>query len=64
MLVEFIGMCAAAVAGAISLRHIQGTATPYMVPMVLMLLRLPLGALSALLGIILIRGEFVPGLTI
>ncbi len=63
MLVEFIGMCAAAVAGAISLRHIQGTATPYMVPMVLMLLRLPLGALSALLGIILIRGEFVPGLT-
>ncbi|GAA4876212.1 hypothetical protein [Kitasatospora terrestris] len=63
MLVEFIGMCAAAVAGAISLRHIQGTATPYMVPMVLMLLRLPIGALSALLGIILVRGQFVPGLT-
>ncbi|MFI9202799.1 hypothetical protein [Streptomyces sp. NPDC053048] len=62
-LVMFVGMCAAALAGAFSLRHIQGTSTPYMVPMVLMLLRLPAGALSAFIGLLLIRGSFVPGLT-
>ncbi|GAA0680992.1 hypothetical protein GCM10010193_38380 [Kitasatospora atroaurantiaca] len=63
LLVEFVGMCAAALAGAISLRNIQGTSTPYMVPMALMLLRLPAGALSAFIGILLIRGGFIPGLT-
>jgi len=63
LLVEFIGMCAAALAGAVSLRNIQGTSTPYMVPMALMLLRLPAGAVSAFIGILLIRGRFIPGLT-
>ncbi|MDT0341512.1 hypothetical protein [Streptomyces litchfieldiae] len=62
-LVEFVGLGAAALAGAVSLRSIQGTATPYSVPMMLVLLRLPVGALSALFGVLLINGEFIPGLT-
>jgi hypothetical protein len=56
-------MAAAAFAGAISLKNIQGTSMPYSVPMMLILLRLPVGALSALLGVMLINGRFIPGLS-
>ncbi|MGP4001206.1 hypothetical protein [Streptomyces sp. 8N706] len=63
LLVASLGMTAATLTGAASVRKIQGTATPYMVPVGLLLLRLPIGALSALLGLILIHGEFVPGLS-
>ncbi|GAA2719742.1 MULTISPECIES: hypothetical protein [Streptomyces] len=63
LLVELSGLGAAALAGAISLRDIQGTTTPYSVPMMLILLRLPVGALAALFGIFLIHGGVVPGLT-
>ncbi|WP_181765377.1 hypothetical protein [Streptomyces albidus (ex Kaewkla and Franco 2022)] len=62
-LVEFTGMFAAALAGAVSLRRMQGTSGPYHVSVLLLLLRLPVGALTALLGILLISGEFFPGLT-
>ncbi|MGX1885228.1 hypothetical protein [Streptomyces sp. NPDC055287] len=60
--VEFIGIVAAAVAAAASLRRIKGTSTPYNVPVALALLKLPTGALTAVLGLLLMRGEFVPGL--
>ncbi|MDT0480960.1 hypothetical protein [Streptomyces doebereineriae] len=63
LLVAVVGMTAAALAGAASVRKIQGTSMPYMVPLGLLLLRLPIGALSAVLGLILIRGEFIPGLS-
>jgi hypothetical protein len=62
-LIEFIGMVAAGVTGAIALRRIQGTATPFAVPVVLNILKLPTGALTAVLGLMLMRGGFVPGLT-
>jgi hypothetical protein len=62
-LIEFIGMVAAGVTGAVALRRIQGTATPFTVPVVLNILKLPTGALTAVLGLMLMRGGFVPGLT-
>ncbi|WP_170149245.1 hypothetical protein [Geodermatophilus normandii] len=62
-LVMFIGMVAAGVTGSIALRHIRGTATPFGVPVALAVLKLPTGALSAVLGLLLMRGGFVPGLT-
>jgi hypothetical protein len=62
LVVEFIGILAAAVAAAASLRRIRGTSTPYNVPVALGLLKLPTGALTAVLGLLLMRGEFVPGL--
>lgn len=61
LIVEFFGLCGAALAGAISLRHMRGTATPYMVPICLLLLRLPVGALAAVFGLLIIQGGFVPG---
>ncbi len=57
-----MGIVAAAVAAAASLRRIRGTSTPYNVPVALALLKLPTGALTAVLGLLLMRGEFVPGL--
>ncbi|MDX3581944.1 hypothetical protein [Streptomyces europaeiscabiei] len=63
LLVSLVGLCAATLTGAVSVRHIRGTAGPYMVPLGLLLLRIPIGALSALLGLILIHGEFIPGLS-
>ncbi|MFF8288925.1 hypothetical protein ACF068_06765 [Streptomyces sp. NPDC016309] len=60
--VAFTGIVAATVAATTSLRRIRGTSTPYNVPVALALLKLPTGALTAVLGLLLMRGEFVPGL--
>jgi hypothetical protein len=62
-LVEIVGLLAAAVAAAAALRGIRGTSTPYSVPVALAVLKLPTGALTAVLGLMLMRGQFVPGLT-
>lgn len=62
-LVEIVGLLAAAVASAAALRTIRGTSTPYSVPVALAVLKLPTGALTAVLGLMLMRGQFVPGLS-
>lgn len=61
LVVEFAGLVAAAIASAASLRSMRGTSTPYNVPVALALLKLPTGALTAVLGLLLMRGSFVPG---
>jgi hypothetical protein len=63
LLVELVGLVAAALAGALALRGIRGSSTPYKVPLALILLKLPTGALTAVIGILFMRGGFVPGLT-
>ncbi|WP_457971615.1 hypothetical protein [Arthrobacter sp. D1-17] len=62
-LVELLGLVAAAVSGASSLRNIRGTSTPFALPVALALVKLPAGALTAYLGLVLMRGGFVPGLS-
>jgi hypothetical protein len=62
-LVELVGLIAASVASAAALRNIKGTSTPYSLPVALAVLKLPTGALTALLGLLLMRGNFVPGLS-
>ncbi|MBT2511956.1 hypothetical protein J7I98_40710 [Streptomyces sp. ISL-98] len=63
LVVEVVGLVAAGVAAASALRHIRGTATPYQIPVALATLKLPAGALTAVLGLLLMRGGFVPGLS-
>lgn len=63
LVVEIVGSVSAAIASAAALRRIRGTALPYNVPVVLALLKLPTGALTAPLGLLLMRGGFVPGLS-
>ncbi|MFD4034226.1 hypothetical protein ACFWVP_27895 [Streptomyces sp. NPDC058637] len=63
LIVMAFGSAAAAFAAAVSLKKIQGTSTPYAVPLMLVLLRIPVGALAALMGLALIHGGFIPGLS-
>jgi hypothetical protein len=62
-LVLLIGMTAGALAAAAALRGVRGTSTPYSLPVTLAVLKLPTGALTAVLGLLLMRGQFVPGLS-
>jgi hypothetical protein len=61
--VELVGLLAASVAAAAGLRGIRGTSTPFGLPVALAILKLPTGALTAFLGLLLMRGGFVPGLS-
>jgi hypothetical protein len=61
-LIEGVGLLAAAVAAAGALSRIRGTSTPFTLPLALAVLKLPTGALTAILGLLLMRGGFIPGL--
>ncbi|MEV8536087.1 hypothetical protein [Streptomyces sp. NPDC051211] len=63
LVVEIIGALSASVAAAAALRRIRGTSLPYNVPVALAFLKLPMGALTAPLGLLLMRGGFIPGLS-
>ncbi|GAA1262371.1 hypothetical protein GCM10009665_60040 [Kitasatospora nipponensis] len=63
LLVEVAGAAGAALTVVASLHRIQGTSSPYMLPLAAALLKVPTGALSAFLGVLLIRGAFIPGLS-
>jgi hypothetical protein len=63
LLIEAIGLIAATLAAAAALRRMHGTSTPYGVPFAVAVLKLPTGALTAALGLVLMRADFVPGLS-
>lgn len=63
LLVELVGLTAAAVAAAGALHQIRGSSEPYGLPVALAALKLPTGAVTAFLGLLLMRGEFIPGLS-
>jgi hypothetical protein len=62
-LVALLGLMGGGLSAAVAIRHLQGSSTPYDIPVTLSLLKLPSGALSAMVGLLLIHGEFVPGLS-
>jgi hypothetical protein len=59
-LIEFIGATAACVSAVMSLRTLRGTSAPYAVQIAAAAVKLPTGALTAVLGLLLIRAGFVP----
>lgn len=63
VLVTFLGMVGASLAAAVTVRGLEVTTSPYDVPLALSLLKLPLGALTAFIGLVAIRGGLVPGLS-
>jgi hypothetical protein len=62
-LVELLGLLGAALTGAAAIRHLKGTTTPYWVSVTLALFKLPTGAVTAVVGLLLMRADFVPGLS-
>jgi hypothetical protein len=63
LIVEALGLIAAAVAAAAAVRRIRGSSEPHGLPVALAALKLPTGAVTAVLGLLLMRGGFVPGLS-
>ncbi len=62
-LIEFIGLVAAALSGASSLRRVSGSSTPFNPAIALAFIKLPIGALTAVIGLMLLSGGIIPGLT-
>jgi hypothetical protein len=63
IVVELVGLTAAAISAAAAISHIRGTSERYSLPVALAALKLPTGAITAFLGLLLMRGQFVPGLS-
>ena len=63
IVVELVGLTAAAIAAAAAISHIRGSSERYGLPVALAALKLPTGAITAFLGLLLMRGQFVPGLS-
>jgi len=63
IVVELVGLTAAAIATAAAIRRIKGSSERYGLPVALAALKLPTGAITAFLGLLLMRGQFVPGLS-
>jgi hypothetical protein len=61
IIVAVLGLLGGALAGAFAIRKVSGTSTPYDVPLALAVLKLPIGSLTAVTGILLLGGGFVPG---
>jgi hypothetical protein len=59
--VALMGVLGAALSATLAVQKLRGTATPYSIPVSLALFKLPAGALTAVAGLLLIKGGFVPG---
>lgn len=64
LVVALLGALAGALAATVSIRNLKGTSTPYDVPVALAMLKVPLGAFTAIGALVAIRGDFVPGLSV
>ena len=58
-----VGLLGAAIAAATGLRQMTASHDPYSLQVTLAIAKLPIGAVTAFLGILLLRAEFVPGLS-
>jgi hypothetical protein len=61
--VEFVGLLGATIAAATALRRSRDSVDPYSLPVALAVLKVTTGALTAFLGILLVRAQFIPGLS-
>ena len=59
--IALMGVLGAALSATLSVQKLRGTAAPYAVPVALACFKLPAGALTAIAGLLLIKGDFVPG---
>ncbi len=63
LIIAGLGALGGALAGLFAIRRLRGTSTPYGVSTALALVKVPSGALTALIGILFLAGGFVPGLS-
>jgi hypothetical protein len=58
-----LGLLGGSLAAAFSILHLRSWSLPYDIPVALALLKVPSGGLTAVAGILLLSGGFVPGLS-
>jgi hypothetical protein len=63
LIVTLMGLLGGLLSAVFSLRNLRGTSTAYDAPVALAVLKSPLGALTAVTGLVLVHGEFIPGLS-
>lgn len=63
LIVAGLGALGGALGALVAIRNLRGTSTPYSVASALAVLKVPTGALSTIIGMVLLTGGFVPGLT-
>lgn len=61
--VAAIGALGGLLSAIVSIRNMQGTSVAYDVPTALAALKLPVGALAAVGGLLIVRAQFIPGLS-
>ena len=62
-IVALMGLLGGALSATFTIQKLRGTSTPYGVPVALAVLKLPAGALTAITGLVLLYGKFIPGLS-
>jgi hypothetical protein len=62
-IVALMGLLGGALSATFTVQKLRGTSTPYGVPVALAILKLPAGALTAITGLVLLYGKFIPGLS-
>ncbi|GAB7007057.1 hypothetical protein JCM18899A_45300 [Nocardioides sp. AN3] len=63
LVVALAGLIGGVFGAVVNIRNLRGTSASYDVPVALAVLKLPLGALTAIVGIVLVHGAFIPGLS-
>jgi hypothetical protein len=63
LIVAGLGAIGGSLGALVAIRNLRGTSTPYSVATALAILKGPSGALTAIIGMLLLAGGFVPGLT-
>jgi hypothetical protein len=63
LIVAGLGALGGALGALVAIRNLRGTSTPYSVSTALAVLKVPSGALCTMIGMLLLSGGFVPGLT-
>ncbi|MEU4689974.1 hypothetical protein [Actinoplanes sp. NPDC023714] len=62
-IVAGLGAVGGLLGAIVAIRNLRGTSTPYATATALAILKVPTGALCAIIGMLLLAGEFVPGLS-
>src|SRR5215475_9125078 len=63
LIIAGLGAVGGGFGALVAIRNLRGSSTPYAVPMALAVLKVPSGALTAVIGMLLLAGSFVPGLS-
>jgi hypothetical protein len=63
LIVALMGLLGGALSVTFTIQRLRGTSAPYDIPLALTINKLPNGVLTSIVGLVLIQGDFVPGLS-